>query len=97
MDRKNFLAISFLKKESWKQRAQTGESENFTFRMQMEDLPLLWYMPINIGKLRFVNFIKESTLSASVKFTFKTSIIEIPAMLIIVAQDTRFGEYIALS
>ena len=42
-------------------------------------------------------FIKESTSSVSVKFTFKTSIIEMPAMLIIVAQDARFGEYIALS
>ena len=55
-------------------------------------------MSINIGKLRFVDFIKESTSSVSVKFTFKTSIIEMRAMLlIIVAQDARFGEYIALS
>ena len=55
----------------------------------MEDLQLLQYMPINIGKLRFVDFIKESTL---VKFTSKTSIIEMPAMLIIVTEDARFGE-----
>ena len=54
-------------------------------------------MSINIGKLRFVDFIKESTSSVSVKFTFKTSIIEMRAMLIIVAQDARFGEYIAVN
>ena len=52
-------------------------------------------MSINISKLRFVDFIKESTSSVSVKFTFKTSIIEMRAILIIVAQDARFGEYIA--
>ena len=33
---KNFLAINFLKQESWKQRAETGESENFAFGMPME-------------------------------------------------------------
>ena len=54
-------------------------------------------MSINIGKLRFVDFIKEFTSSVLVKFTFKTSIIEMPPMLIIVAQDAQFGEYIALS
>ena len=47
-------------------------------------------MPINIGKLRFVDF-KEST-SVSVKFTFETSIIEMPTMLIIVAQDAKFSK-----
>ena len=53
-------------------------------------------MPINIGKLRFVDFIKAST-SVSVKFTFETSITEIPRTLIIDAQDAKFGDYIALS
>ena len=48
-------------------------------------------MPINIGKIRFVDFIKEST-TVSVKSTFETSIIEMPTMLIIVAQDAKFGE-----
>ena len=38
---KNFLAINFLKQESWKQRAETGESENFAFEMQMGDCDLL--------------------------------------------------------
>ena len=49
----------------------------------------------NIGKLRFVDFIKTSTVS--VKFTFETSTTELPTLLIIVAPDTRFGEYTALS
>ena len=97
MGRKDFLVIDFLKQESWKQRARTGESENFTLRMRMEGLHLLQYMSINIGKLRFVDFIKESTSSVSVKFTFETSIIEMCAMLIIVAQDARFDEHIAFS
>ena len=48
-------------------------------------------MPINIGKLRFVDFIKEST-SVSVKFTFENSVIEMPTMLVIVAQDAKFGK-----
>ena len=50
-------------------------------------------MPINIGKLRSVDFIKEST-SVSVKFTFETSIIEMSTILIIVAQDTKFGKWL---
>ena len=34
----NFLAsINFLKQESWTQRAETGEGENFAFGMPMED------------------------------------------------------------
>ena len=61
----------------------------------MEDWHLLFFTLINIGKLRFVDFTKEST-SVSVKFTFETSIIEMPTMLIIVAQDAKFAEYIAL-
>ena len=48
-------------------------------------------MPINIGKLRFVDF-----TSVSVKFTFETSVIEMPTMLIIVTKDAKFSEYIAL-
>ena len=36
VERKDFLAINFLKQESWKQRAETGESENFAFGMPME-------------------------------------------------------------
>ena len=43
------------------------------------------FMPIDIGKLRYVDF-KEST-SVSVKFTFETSVIEMPTMLIIMAQE----------
>ena len=34
---KNFLATNFLKQESWKQGAETGESGNFAFGMPMED------------------------------------------------------------
>ena len=30
---KNFLAINFLKQESWTPRAETGECENFPFGM----------------------------------------------------------------
>ena len=54
-------------------------------------------MPINIGKLRFVDLIKAST-SVSVKFTFKTSFTEVPTTVDhkFVAQDTKFGEYIVL-
>ena len=48
----------------------------------------------NIGKLRFVDFIKAST-SVSMKFTCATSITEVPTLLIIVTQDTKFSEYIA--
>ena len=36
VDRKKFLAINFLKQESRKQKAETGESENFAFGMPME-------------------------------------------------------------
>ena len=53
-------------------------------------------MPTNIGKLRFVDFIKEST-SVSVKFTLETSIIEMPTMSIIVAQDAKFGEFLEVN
>ena len=54
-------------------------------------------MPINIGKLKFVDFIKAST-SVSVQFTFETSFIEMPTIVDykFVAQDIKFGEYIAL-
>ena len=38
---KNFVAINFLKQESWTQRAETGERENFDFGIPMEDLHLL--------------------------------------------------------
>ena len=37
---KNFLAINFLKQESWNQGAETGESENFAFEMPME----VWHL-----------------------------------------------------
>ena len=63
--------------------------------MPIEDWHSLQFIPINIGKVRFVDFIEEST-SVSVKFTFESSITEMPTLLIIVAQDTKFGEYIAL-
>ena len=39
--RKNFFAINFLKQESWTQRAETRESENFAFGILMED----WHLP----------------------------------------------------
>ena len=89
MDRKNFLSINFLKQESWKQRAgaQTGESQNFTFRMQMEGL--------HIGKIKICRLHQRVHVISSVKFTFKTSVIQMPARLIIVAQDTKISEYIA--
>ena len=35
---KNFLAINFLKQESWKWGAETGETENFALECQ-------WKMP----------------------------------------------------
>ena len=38
---KNLLSTNFLKQESWKQRAETSESENFTLGMQMGDWHLL--------------------------------------------------------
>ena len=38
---KNFLAVNFLKQVSRTQRVETGESENFSFGMPMEDLHLL--------------------------------------------------------
>ena len=72
---KTFLAIKFLKQESWTHRAETGKSENFVFGMPIEDWHLSQFMSISIGKLRFVDF-KEST-SVLVKFTFQTSVIEI--------------------
>ena len=43
-------------------------------------------MPINIGKLRFVDFIKEPT-----------SIIEMPTMLIIVVQDAKSSEQLEVN
>ena len=76
-----FLGYKFLKARIMETETPTGESENFTFRMQMEDLHLLQYMPINIVKAKICRLIKECT---SVKFTFKTSIIEMPA-------SRRFG------
>ena len=88
---KNFLAINFLKQESWARRAETGERENFAFGMPMEDLHLFYFMPINIGKLTFVDFVKES-ITVSVKFTFETSIIEMPTMFIVVSQHAKIGK-----
>ena len=60
-------------------------------------------MPINIEKLRFVDFIKASTsvsvsVSVSVKFTVETSFTEVSRIVDYkyVKKDTKFGEYIAL-
>ena len=87
MDRKKFLGYKCLK---------TGIVDTEPKLAKVRSLPLecQWkieiFVPINIGKLRCVDF-KEST-SVSVKFTFETSIIETSTMLIIVDQDAKLGE-----
>ena len=52
---------------------------------------------LHIGKIKICRLHQRVHVISSVKFTFKTSIIQMPAMLIIVAQDTKIGEYIDLA
>ena len=92
MDRKTFLGNKFLKTRIMK-AAETGESKNFDLECQWKT-GIFFSLCLNVRKLRFVDFIKEST-SVSVKFTFETQSLKcLQCLIIIVAQDAKFGECI---
>ena len=81
MDRKVFLAINFLKQESWTRRAETGESFclwNANRRLASSLVYAYKYWEIKICRLH-------------------QGIIEMPAMLIIVAQDAKFSEQLEVN
>ena len=52
---KNFSAINFLKQESWKQRAETGESENFAFQGQWN-----WSDHCDLGRTKNLSFMVKA-------------------------------------